>query len=913
MNTRLPKFRTFRMYWQTLCSPFSSTRNAVQSFSQLLLALHMQITAELRNQEQVLAASETSRSDAAASWLTPGRFAILLGLLVFAGFPAVLLGKATFVFRDFALFSYPVAFFHKESFWRGELPLWNPYNYCGIPFLAQWNTMVLYPFALIYLLLPLTWSLPFFCLAHMWWGGWGMYFLAHRWTGNRLAAGVAGVVFCFNGLMQNFLMWPSHVATFAWLPWVLWLVPEGWRAGGRKLVLAVLVASLQMLAGGPETILFTWLLLLLLAVGEWLTGSTGSAGALAGEVKNPRAAATESRQSAVPPSPAVGERVVERGAAVFSLSLWERAGVRGIGAAKNPGHSTYATVSRISDFFRRGRRPSQSLIPLRFTGIAALVFLVCAAQLLPFLELLVNSSRDARTASAGFEWSMPLWGWANFLVPMFRTVPSSQGVFFQLQQNWTSSYYAGIATVFFAGIAVWRSKDWRVMVLAGSAFVALVLALGDAGFIYRGLRACIPMIGCVRYPVKFAILIVAVMPLLAAVGLHRLIAQPGQKRYLPWGWVLAFLVLVGAIVAFDQAYPMPEDQWHLTWKNGLARSGFVILLLLLTVGVLQSRGHRQILYCALLLVVFWLDLATHVPNQNPTAPPHIYTAGWAKARLDPNSRPQLGHSRLMLAPEADEALRYHALPSTEQDALTKRLAFFCDANLLDRVPQTYGLFSLGPAHIGNLANLPYVHTNLCVSRVLDFMGVSRSTAPGTLNNWVERPTAMPLVTAGQKPVFTDDDTTIAALLQTNVDLRRIVLLPKDAQAGITATSQVSTRVVSCYFETRKVFAQVEAPTPSLVVVAQSYYPAWRAYVDGKAARIWRANYAFQALEVPAGSHSVLLKYQDRTFMAGVVLSCLGLLLCLSFWILGKDRFQECSSRREERKGRHHANELGFSH
>ena len=154
--------------------------------------------------------------NAADEWLTPGRFALLLGLLITAAFPGVLFGGTTFIIRDFGMFSYPVAFFHRQCFWRGELPLWNPFNNCGLPFLAQWNTLTLYPLSLIYLLLPLTWSLSFFCLAHLFWGGLGMYYLAHRWTHHRLAAGLAGVIFSFNGLSLNFLMWPSHVATFSW-------------------------------------------------------------------------------------------------------------------------------------------------------------------------------------------------------------------------------------------------------------------------------------------------------------------------------------------------------------------------------------------------------------------------------------------------------------------------------------------------------------------------------------------------------------------------------------------------------------------------------------------------------------------------------------------------------------------------
>src|ERR1022692_3040051 len=203
---------------------------------------------------------------AADEWLTPRRFALLLGLLIVATFPGVLLGSPTFVIRDFGMFGYPLAYFHRQSFWRGHLPLWNPFSNGGLPFLAQWNTLTLYPLSLIYLLLPLTWSLPFFCLAHMFWGGLGMYFLAYRWTGQRWAAGLAGLIFAFNGLTLNALMWPNVVATLGWLPWVVWLGQCAWGGGGS------LGGGKQMGAPGTGTIPAAVPLPLPLRWGGWIGG-----------------------------------------------------------------------------------------------------------------------------------------------------------------------------------------------------------------------------------------------------------------------------------------------------------------------------------------------------------------------------------------------------------------------------------------------------------------------------------------------------------------------------------------------------------------------------------------------------------------------------------------------------------------
>src|SRR4051812_28507560 len=132
------------------------------------------------------------------------------------------------------------------------MPLWNPLNNCGIPFLAQWNTQTLYPGSLFYLLFPLPWSLGVFCLLHVFWAGIGMYFLAHRWTGSRMAAAVAGLAFGFNGLTWHCLIWPAYISSLAWMPWTVLAVESAWRKGGRQIVWAALAGAMQMLSGTPE-------------------------------------------------------------------------------------------------------------------------------------------------------------------------------------------------------------------------------------------------------------------------------------------------------------------------------------------------------------------------------------------------------------------------------------------------------------------------------------------------------------------------------------------------------------------------------------------------------------------------------------------------------------------------------------
>ena len=757
--------------------------------------------------------SDTTNSRA-FNWFTPWRFAVLLVLLIFAAFPQVLLGLQTFVIRDYGFFSYPVAFFQQQCFRHGQLPFWDPYNYCGVPFLAQWNTMPLYPPALIYLALPLTWSLSFFCLLHLWFAGFGMYHLARRWTGNDFAAAFAGVAFSFNGLTLNLLMWPSHIATLSWMPWVVLTVEMAWREGGRKVYLAAVVGALQMLAGGPETIFLTWLLLLVLWIQQLVTGG--------GDASSPIVSATGASQ------------------------------------------------------------PPRGAIFRRFPAVVLLVIALTVVQLLPFLDLAAHSERHGNYAD--FRWSMPAWGWTNFLVPMAFGGTGNMGVFFQYDQLWTSSYYLGIGTLWLALLAVWRGRAGRVQMLGAVAAIAFIFALGEHTPVYPALHRLIPALSLITYPVKFVLLVTFAAPLLAAFGLATMREQPVVARRMAFiGGIL--LALIGGILFWAWRFPMPGDDVHVTLLNGLSRAGFLLLTgtLLLVVLTRPGSGAMHRAAVLLLLPVAWLDIQTHEPAQNPTAPASIYDLNLARTKLAMNPQPELGGSRTMLTPMAEWQFVHSAIASPQNNFLIGRLAYGADCNLLDAVPKVDGFYSLAPMESDDVLSLFYTRTNASFPGLEDFMGVSQISAPDQIYHWQSRSNFLPLVTAGQKPVFLDDAKTLEALTHPDFDGIKIVFLPPEAKSLVTVTNQTSARVTNARFGNQNVTADIVAAEPSLVVVAQTYYHDWRAFVDGHQTPLLRANHAFQAIQVPAGAHQIRLAYKDRAFETGAAVSItawLGCLICL---------------------------------
>lgn len=721
-----------------------------------------------------------------------------------AAYPDVILGGQTFFFRDFGLFGYPLAHYHREHFWRGELPLWNPLNHCGLPFLAQWNTLCLYPGSLLYLLLPLEWSLSLFCLTHLFLAGLGMYFLAWQWTRHRFAAAVAGVAFALNGLALNCLMWPNNIAALGWMPLVVLWVERAAQAGGKALLWAALIGALQMLTGAPEIIALTWVV--------------------------------------------VGVVVLAR-----TVPNW---------AAVQTGVA-------------------------RLLGVAVWVTALCAAQLFPFLELLSLSQRHGEFG--GSTWAMPWSGWAHLLVPRFGTHEVVPGVVFQTGQYWTTSFYPGVGVVALALVALAQVRERRTWVLGALALGGLVLALGERGGLYAVLGQLLPL-GLMRFPIKFVVLTCFALPLLAALAVRAMDTTeepswPRRQRVILW--ITGLLVLgIALLSALAPAEPHAEDGGvGAVSLNGLVRAVFLVVVVggLVATRALWGRPSGMLAQ-AMLVVLLGMDVLTHLPRQNPTAPRELLRPGLAALQqLTP--RPEHGRSRASLRYPAARTLYSLFTTNLAQDYLIYRLSLHGNCNLLEDLPKVGGFYSLELPHTSEVIQKAfYATTNGGLPGLEDFLGVSQVSHPVQLGQWTNRTGFLPLATIGQQPIFADDATTLEALAHPDFQPAQIVYLPPEAQATVPRGSPTHARIQSAQFRAGECRLEIETSDPTLLVLAQAYHPRWRAFVDGTPERVWRANHGFQAVAVPAGQHVVRLVYQDRLFQLGLGVTVLALLIC-GVWAL----------------------------
>ena len=127
------------------------------------------------------------------------------------------------------------------------------------------------------------------------------------------------------------------------------------------------------------------------------------------------------------------------------------------------------------------------------------------------------------------------------------------------------------------------------------------------------------------------------------------------------------------------------------------------------------------------------------------------------------------------------------------------------------------------------------------------------------------------------------DEEIAALNQ--FDPRNTAVVDKrfaDQVSGFKGARDSASRIVLREYEPNKLTYDVSGlKEPQLAVFSEIYYDkGWKAFVDGKEAPYFRANYALRAMMIPAGNHTVVFSFEPKSYYTGTTLSYFGSLLVI---------------------------------
>jgi hypothetical protein len=136
----------------------------------------------------------------------------------------------------------------------------------------------------------------------------------------------------------------------------------------------------------------------------------------------------------------------------------------------------------------------------------------------------------------------------------------------------------------------------------------------------------------------------------------------------------------------------------------------------------------------------------------------------------------------------------------------------------------------------------------------------------------ERATALPRAYLTSRYEVCRPADALARFVAADFDHMHSVLLEEEPPLaqGSSESSLRPADIVS--YAPERAVIKADAVEPSLLVLSDTFFPGWKAYVDGAEVPILRANYLFRAVVLPAGVHEVVFEYHPTSFRAGLTVS-----------------------------------------
>ncbi len=153
---------------------------------------------------------------------------------------------------------FPWRKFYAESFRQGELPLWNPFMFCGTSFVGNGMSAIFYPLNLLFVAMPVETAFGWVAWLHLVLVGIFMFGFLRQFV-SPVSALTGAIAFQLCGFFIAWLAYLPLLCTAIWLPAALWAFEVGRRtrgAGrGKKFFFALLAGyaiGMALLAGHPQ-------------------------------------------------------------------------------------------------------------------------------------------------------------------------------------------------------------------------------------------------------------------------------------------------------------------------------------------------------------------------------------------------------------------------------------------------------------------------------------------------------------------------------------------------------------------------------------------------------------------------------------------------------------------------------------
>ena len=771
---------------------------------------------------------------------------ILLFGLITMFFGTLIFTDATFYHRDIAKYYYPTKFFSTESIQNGQIPFWNPYLFCGTPFLATLQHGLFYPLGFLYYLLPFNIGFKYFFIIHFFLAGLFLYLLMRKLDLGIYSSSIGSIIFVLSGYLISLTNLLTSLSAVIWVPLVFLFFIEAIKKKSYFFsILVGLTLSLQFLVGQPEVVYMT-----LFMLGFYL---------------------------------------------LFDI-VW---------------------------FIKQHKKEKlfHEIKPklLIFISSIAILSLVSLIQIIPFLELVKNSSRVGGISfKQATYWSFHPLELISLIIPSFSWNLMEVENWFR--QYWLQTAFLGIWPVILAGLAFKFRQNYKNRVFFFSlAALSLVLILGKYTPIYYFLYKYIPGLNMIRYPVKFMFLLVFSLAILSGMGIQYIInlAEENKNLFkLMRSLVVMFaLVLCGLvffylnqtrIVGFLSKYFIPQlsDSGFIKFKTIyipriLREYSFMMISLGLGVLFICLRYMNKLklgTFNFLLGGIIFLNLAFINFNSERLIKTQFYRQrGKIVDYIE-------GKGRILLTPKTYEEVTRTEPVWREWDFdanvyIHSKTLLLCNIGWIYHLFDAGGYSSMRLNRYHNFMNLIHTQPRPSSTVALNLLGVKYLISlweiddPGldlyykvNYVNIYENKNSLPRASIIPRAVFFHNEGDIQRKIKHPLfDPAKQVVIETDFPLFNSQEPGEGTAEIT-HYDTNEVDIKANLSKAGWLLLTDTYYPGWKVYIDGKEEKIYKADYLFRAVYLNKGKHNVRFVYEPTSFRAGLTVSVVTILILCALGI-----------------------------
>lgn len=534
--------------------------------------------------------------------------------------------------------------------------------------------------------------------------------------------------------------------------------------------------------------------------------------------------------------------------------------------------------------------------------------LVAMVQLLPTAEFISQSNRsEVRSlVSAGFGIHVE----NLFTLVMPNYFGGISGEYWAKLDITQQNLYMGVAPLFLASLVLLYRRTAWTLYTGGIALLCLLISMGTNTPVFAFFYNIVPGFDYFRNAAHFLFVFHFYLALLAAEGATILFGEklPGRTLMI---YTVLFVVVVG--VLYLMLPQPPHSIAAVSSRNatqGVIWFAGLFAVLSLVVAMSQIWRNAKFVKAFLVILVFidvWLVSGSSVTLGERSAPDIFEQQGELAERIKRDAgftdTDVIYHSDSLNLEKrylSDGLFRVYVHPPERPyrvpDDQVLYNALGQNRSILHRL---FVVDGYSPVVLKRHQELSQFVGGHSLIRYLELSNVRYDVTVNKRKNDVKElgkflPRAL---IVGNAETIMDQHAILARLSDPSFDPYTTILLEAQ-QHPFDDRGPIQSRVDFLTYEPNIIEMDTVSDQNGYLLLNETYYPGWNAFVDGEESPVYRANYEFKAIALPSGSHRVRFVFRPVSFQVGLAVTLLTLVgLMLFLWFrMGRPRPDKDSSK-----------------